>query len=182
MEVQYSQLAGKKVIIIFEWFYSRQWEALFVETLKERYMKLKGTGDEFEVIHIVQESYHYETKKQHHIVNLPWFVQPAAGAANKGYECKVFNFYKKYGFYNGGRSIVAFDRDGTIVRRTIYPTVEDLKFPFYASGGGLKQEASSQLVGGLGEFELLYVVLAGSGEAVPGLAQEVTSYDTNQEL
>ncbi|KAL6538187.1 hypothetical protein OROGR_012175 [Orobanche gracilis] len=148
--VQYSQLAGKKVIIIFEWFYSREWEALFLETLKERYMKLKGTADEFEVIHIVQESHHYETKK-HHIVNLPWFVQPAGEA--KGYECKVFNFYKKYGLYNGGCSIVAFDRDGRLVRRTIYPTVEDLNFPFYATGGGLKEEASSQLVEAI---ELLY--------------------------
>ncbi|KAL6583618.1 hypothetical protein OROMI_002907 [Orobanche minor] len=84
-EAKCSQLAGKRVIIIFEWFYSCEWEASFLETLEERYIKLKGTSDEFEVIHIVQdkercielkadefgaihidqESCRFETKEQH---------------------------------------------------------------------------------------------------------------------
>ncbi|KAL6583617.1 hypothetical protein OROMI_002906 [Orobanche minor] len=88
-EAQCSQLAGKRVIIIFEWFYSCEWEASFLETLEERYIKLKGTSNEFEVIHIVQdkercielkadefgaihidqESCRFETKEQH-IANL----------------------------------------------------------------------------------------------------------------
>ncbi|KAL6541947.1 hypothetical protein OROGR_011433 [Orobanche gracilis] len=139
-QIQYSQLAGKKVIIILEGFYSRKSEVLFMETLKERYMKLKGTADEFEVIHIVEETFDNETRERH-LANLPWFVQ---SGAVEGYECNLFNFYKKYIGYAGGCSLVAFDRDGRLVRRTIYPTVEDLNFPFHA--GGLEKEALSQLI------------------------------------
>ncbi|KAL6583613.1 hypothetical protein OROMI_002902 [Orobanche minor] len=140
-QIPYSQLAGKRVIIIFEWFYSCEWEASFLETLKERYIELKGTADEFEVIHIVEETFDNETNVCD-VANLPWFVQPAGAA--EGYECNLFNFYKKYDCYNGGCSLVAFDRDGRLVRRTIYPTVEDLNFPFHA--GGLEEEALPQLI------------------------------------
>ena len=39
--------------------------------------------------------------------------------------------------------ILAFDRDGRLVRKTILPSFEDIEFPFYP--GGLEVEMLSQL-------------------------------------
>lgn len=139
------------MIIIFESFIQHD-EREFLEKLKEKYTKLKGTTDEFEVIHIRGESSDNESKVDQ-IENLPWFVQLAG--ASHGWKNNLFNFYfyKCYTCYLGGCSVIAFDRDGRVVRRTTFPTVEDLYFPFY--DGSLEKEALSQLVSAF-QYDCLY--------------------------
>lgn len=127
LQVSYSQLVDKRVIIFFDEGELRKHEAEFLETLKDQYNQLKGTDDEFEVIHITALS-----AKTGHVADLPWFVQL------RGRDDYIFNLV---GF---SVSLIAFDRNGRLVRKAAYPTFEDTKFPFYA--GGLEKEALSQIV------------------------------------
>lgn len=119
------QLAGKRVIIFFDKGELYKWEVEFLETLKDQYIRMKGTSGEFEVIHITALS-----SKTEHVANLPWFVQLRGRDDNL---FRLFDFYV---------SLIAFDRNGRLVRKAVYPTFEETDFPFYA--GGLEKEALSQ--------------------------------------
>lgn len=118
-------------------------KAPFLESLKDRYIELKGTDDEFEVIQITDEP----CSKNELVANLPWFVL----ARGEDYSLsKWFNFYLGW---CTNTFLMAFDQNGRVVRKTIDPTIEDKNFPFYA--GGLEKEALSQAVDvfGLDIFE-----------------------------
>lgn len=138
LQVSFSQLDGKKVIVYFskdQEFYEH--EALFLESLKDRYIELKGTDDEFEVIQITTDL----CSKIEHVANLPWIVQPCG----QDYRLsKWFNFYFTDDGWGTSTFLIAFDQNGRVVRKTINPTFEDKNFPFYA--GGLENEALSQAV------------------------------------
>ncbi|XP_074342715.1 putative nucleoredoxin 1-2 [Apium graveolens] len=154
-EVLFSQLAGKRVIIIFDWGYLADHDVKFLETLKERYVYMKGTNDEFEVIHITRLC-----SKTEHVANLPWFVLPLSQdydawfvlPLSQDYDACVSILFDLTLFpYHGCTSLIAFDQDGRVVRTTIVPTFEDIDFPFYA--GDLEEEAVSQL-GDVFEWDL----------------------------
>ncbi|XP_074369425.1 putative nucleoredoxin 1 [Apium graveolens] len=151
-QVSLSQLDGKRVIFFFgkvQQLYKR--EVLFLESLKIRYIELKGTDDEFEVIQITDEL----CSKTEDVANLPWFVQHCGQDYSLS---KWFNFYLKDGWYTS-TLLIAFDQNGRVVRKTIHPTFENTNFPFYA--GGLEKEASSQAVKYFG-LDLLHNWFPGS--------------------
>lgn len=149
-EVLFSQLAGKRVIIYFDWGYLCVRDTEFLMTLKERYIHMKGTDDEFEVIHITKLCTDDEfggidirkllCLKTEHVANLPWFVLPLSQDYD---ECLSILFDLSF-FQSCCPSLIAFDRDGRVVRKTVSPMFEDIDFPFYA--GDLEKEALSQLL------------------------------------
>lgn len=136
-QVRFSQLAGKRVVLFFDRGKLKDSDAKFVETLKERYIHMKGTEDEFEVIHITKLS-----AKTEHVANLPWFVQPL-GEDYTACLSLLFDLEFITYCYGGSAKLIAFDRDGSVVRKTVLPTCENMDFPFYA--GGLEDEAVFQL-------------------------------------
>lgn len=97
--------------------------------MKNRYIELKGTDDEFEVIQITDEP----CPKNELVANLPWFVLA------RGQDYSLSKWFKYI-----DTLLMAFDQNGRVVRKTIYPTFEDTNFPFYA--GGIEKEALSQAV------------------------------------
>ncbi|KAL8105125.1 hypothetical protein AgCh_029062 [Apium graveolens] len=134
-KVSLSQFAGKRVIIFFDGGCLAGRDAKILETLKEKYMNMKSTDDEFEVIRITNLC-----SKMEHVANLPWFVLPLG----QDYDsCVSILFDPLLSRYRGCTSLIAFDRDGRVVRKTIVRTFDDKDFPFYA--GDLEKEAMSQL-------------------------------------
>lgn len=129
----------------------------FLQMLRDKYLQMKGTDNEFEVIHVVESSdsvyiaeymrcqpYRRGRGKTEpmvslHIGDLPWLVSletKMLPAEFGSYLC-----FKDECMDNS--MLFAFDRDGKLVRKTIYPTVEDARFPFYA--GNLEEEALTPL-------------------------------------
>ena len=135
LQMRFSQLAGKRVINFFEsGVYSKR-DHGFLIMLKEAYLVLKGTNDEFEVIHILEN----EMKTMIPIQDLPWLVSLEKDLLPGGYD-----FHECYEDYHVNSTFLAFDQEGQLVRRTIYPVLENLDFPFYA--GSMEEETLSQLI------------------------------------
>lgn len=107
---------------------------------------MKGTSDEFEVIQV-----HDMGDVPQHAKSLPWLMYYPFDANS----CPG-NFV---GVVPGGSGsymrLVAFDRDGSLVRRTRIPTFGDMVFPFYPGGknGDMKNEVLLE-VEGLSEYKL----------------------------
>ncbi|KAL8114913.1 putative nucleoredoxin 1 [Apium graveolens] len=129
-EVPVSQLCGKNVILFFESYFDSH-KIEFLKILKERYVQCKGTCDEFEVIHILKE----EGVVTKQIGYLPWVV------------CDEFSPIVDWNFFyvhdGASESFVFFDENGRMVRKTIWPSFENIDFPFCADG--LEREAWVQL-------------------------------------
>lgn len=107
--------------------------------LGDSYLDVKGTEDEFEVIHIRDSSCDSE-------FNLPWgvhYFSEGCSLAN-GLLSFVFGFYP-YRSHKAvsGCSLLAFDQKGNLVRRKLCPTVEDMASPFRA--GCMEKETLEQL-------------------------------------
>lgn len=134
-QMKFSQLDGKRVIHIFEKSLCYKCDHLFLIKLKERYLELRGTDDEFEVIHILEE----KEKGVLPMQDLPWLVSPASKLLPAGYD--IFCDY--YG-YRRVSVLLAFNQYGNVVRKTICPVLEDTDFPFYL--GSMMEEALSQLI------------------------------------
>ncbi|KAL8120962.1 hypothetical protein AgCh_017942 [Apium graveolens] len=155
--VRFSQLSGKQVMLYYERAYDDWGDIQFLQMLRDKYLHMKGTDNEFEVIHVVESAdsvyltefmlsipYRHKMVKTEpmaslHIGDLPWLVS---------LETKLLP--AEFGSYLCFKDedmdhpmLFAFDRDGKLVRKTIYPTVEDARFPFYA--GNLEEEALTQL-------------------------------------
>nr|XP_017225585.1 PREDICTED: probable nucleoredoxin 1 isoform X2 [Daucus carota subsp. sativus] len=137
-KVSLSQLAGKRIMLLFGLF-----EDEFLNMLKERYLCMKSTDGEFEVIHI----YVSDTDD---VEGLPaWFVYHLPKGFRYASDIIPADFDKRYfrqeEIYDVGdtRRLLAFDRDGMIVRDSAFPTIEDMNFPFYTSG--LEKEALLEL-------------------------------------
>ncbi|KAL6544898.1 hypothetical protein OROMI_023760 [Orobanche minor] len=128
-EVPVSQLAGKNVMVFCESCYIEFYQMEFLKMLKERYVQCKGTSDEFEVIHIMEE----EMGVSKHIGYLPWLVSELLPAVDWDF------FY----VHSLDMSFVFFDGNGRVVRKTILPSFENIDFPFCADG--LEKEAWAQL-------------------------------------
>lgn len=129
-EVPFSQLAGKNVMVFLESCHLDTHNIEFLKMLKERYVQCKGTHEEFEVIHILE----WETGVSKHVGYLPWLVSELLPMVDWDFFNVHHSFSKSFVFFNG---------DGRVVRRTIWPSFENMDFPFCADG--LEKEAWTQL-------------------------------------
>lgn len=169
-EVPFSELAGKRVMLFYEksgencpWDGCCQCRIFgLLKMLKEKYLQMKGTDEEFEVIHIVDKNdrgnpnlktlrlmrsngFEPESFASVHIGDFPWLLVslgnnllPASFGTYlylDGDVCDVFPLLENPCL------ILAFDQDGRLVRRTFYPTLEGTNFPF----GDIEQETLKQL-------------------------------------
>lgn len=116
-QVLFSQFVGKRLIIICKTKIPHE----FRVKLTERYFKMKGTDDEFEVIHIRVHSCSVSLKK----VAEPWLMHPHF--PHDSYAGDYINsiFSRDYG-------LLAFDRDGSVVRKAgVIELGDSMIFPFY---------------------------------------------------
>ncbi|KAL6580367.1 hypothetical protein OROMI_008391 [Orobanche minor] len=128
-EVLVSQLAGKNVVVFREPCLDTN-NIAFLKMLKERYVECKGTHDEFEVIHISER----EERVSKHVGYLPWVLSELVPVFG-------WDFFGAHHSYS--RSFVFFNSDGRVVRKTTWPSFENIDFPFCADG--LEKEAWTQL-------------------------------------
>lgn len=110
----------------------------FLVKSKDSYLMLKGTDDEFEVIHNLKK----EKDHMFLIQDLPWFVSLSSELLPNGFDITErcghdFRWHRL-------SSLLAFDREKKLVRRTIYLAFKDTKFRFYA--WIMEEETLSQLI------------------------------------
>ncbi|XP_074366446.1 putative nucleoredoxin 1-1 [Apium graveolens] len=147
LNVRYSQLSGKRTIHLFGdgWFNNY---VDFVRMLKSRYLQMKNTTNEFEVIYIsykVQGSLYKghvaatrSLTSPPFALDSPWLTHPAF--AYESDESKLL-----LSVFHFGRGLLAFDKDGRLLRRTICPfETKDVDFPFHY--GSLESDAVVELV------------------------------------
>lgn len=129
-QVRFSQLAGKRIIFLFEGEYPKYDGAYFLKNLKDRYMQMKGTADEFEVIYFPNNKDKCCHGKR--VADVPWLVSRVSELLPGGGSFLSF-YWKCYNRYKSS-FLLAFGRDGSLVRRTICPVFGDTGFPFYVEG------------------------------------------------
>lgn len=153
-QVQFSYFVGKRVIFYFESAYWHGFENLatvkepkflktlketeFLKMLRERYLKMKGTCYEFEVIYVPCDEFFYNEQL---VVDMSWFVSPVSKFLPGG--SALLAYYGELYFEYDWAFLLAFDGDGKIVRRTVDPVFKHVEFPFY--GGTLEDEAYYKL-------------------------------------
>ncbi|KAL6568832.1 hypothetical protein OROHE_003573 [Orobanche hederae] len=117
-QVQFSQIVGKRIIVLFHYCYDTPEPTL--RKLKALYIQMKGTIDEFEVIHMCEGGLPEEVAAA-----IPWLMHPPFDRTSGTRQVidRVFD-----GCHFG---LVAFDRDGRLVRRTRFPVIGNVVFPFY---------------------------------------------------
>ncbi|WOG99017.1 hypothetical protein DCAR_0418363 [Daucus carota subsp. sativus] len=131
-EVKLSQLVGKRIILVIE----GEWASgKFLRRLKARYLEMKETDDAFEVIFVPKKV--GSPYGKHVFAAMPWLRHP--------HRPRRTNIVKLLCRFRRGDGIVAFDRDGTVVRRSTAPSIErgNKEYPFYA--GGLEKEALTEV-------------------------------------
>lgn len=108
------------MIVFFE-SYGLDTETIeFLKMLKERYLECRGTHDEFEVIHIhIPEE---EERVSKHVGDLPWVESELLPVVDSGFFHVYLHCYRE--------TFVFFNGDGTVVRKTEYPSFESIDFPF----------------------------------------------------
>ncbi|XP_063942572.1 probable nucleoredoxin 1 isoform X2 [Daucus carota subsp. sativus] len=138
-KVPFSQLDGKRLLIYFEMgkYYNHLQK---LKLMKDIYLRNKGTDDEFEVIHIKKSP-----SQNKHVEDMPWLVHyyGEGYSLSKELESSIFNFNCHSPEGIEACLLLAFERDGSIVRKTFYPSFDNMAFPFYA--GGLEKEFFDQL-------------------------------------
>lgn len=134
----------------------------FLMMLKRSYLQKLGSDDEFEVIRIfIPELNNYTRKSLGSMPNwseplgdTPWLISLPNNLGATTWLVSLANelkhdlgsyFFKDFSYdcLDHYLPIFAFDRDGRLVRETIFPTFEDTEFPFYS--GSLKEEKLSEL-------------------------------------
>ncbi|KAK1358237.1 hypothetical protein POM88_051493 [Heracleum sosnowskyi] len=98
--------------------------------LSGKYCKMKGSDDEFEVIHI-SKGIHGKDKK--YAAPMPWFMLPYVDQDSYAITCRNCVWPGNLNLdYTG---LIAFDRDGSVVRIKKNPELGDsMVFPFYQDG------------------------------------------------
>lgn len=118
--------------------------------LEKRYLDMKNTSDEFEVIYITNSE--NESPYIQNNANMKWFVSMASELLPM--DCSSYRCYchleapRPYSLprrscRGGYSSILAFDQDGKIVRKSLDLSIDYIDFPFYA--GSMQEEAFSGL-------------------------------------
>lgn len=97
---------------------------------------MKGTSNEFEVIHICKKQVSSNGK---HRATMPWLWHPPLreGPCQRKLLVRLLR---------QGVGLLAFDGDGRVVTRTKFPRIEmnNMNFPFYA--GSLEKEVVTELI------------------------------------
>ncbi|XP_074324880.1 uncharacterized protein LOC141661777 [Apium graveolens] len=142
-QVRPCQLAGKRVILIFDNYRDGLAAGETQNLLKERYINTEGSDDEFEVIQIV--CHDNESLYNRLVTDVPWLLHLFGYSWASELIPGIFGFHNLDGYDRFGEtcSMIAFDQDGRAVRKTINPSVEDMDLPFYA--GRMEEEVFSQL-------------------------------------
>ncbi|XP_074369735.1 putative nucleoredoxin 1 [Apium graveolens] len=137
--VQLSELAGKRIIVIVE-DDCHSPNAKFWRMLRARYVQVKGTENEFEVIHICKNRTAYSYGEN--IATMLWLRHPSRHPPRRsGYNvCKILVRV----FRKDVLGLFAFDRDGRLVRRSLFSSIErrNVDFPF----GDMEEEFLKELV------------------------------------
>lgn len=130
----------------------------FLKNLKQMYLDRKGTSDEFEVIYITNGKKQFPDDE--HITDVPswfvpsWFVSLASELLpiNLSLYCcychllsvpAVSACWCGSGEWRRRSSILAFDQDGRVVRKSLLLTIITKRFPFYC--GSMENEAFDEL-------------------------------------
>lgn len=130
-KVKLSQTAGKKIILIVEAGSCIE-RLQFWKRLTKRYHRLKKMGDPFEVIHV-------PNKDTSSSSSVPWLRGPPF-PENSDKRGLVF------GVFRNAIGLVAFDGDGTVVRKTGYPHIQNKSVCFPFNDHGLEKEALKDLI------------------------------------
>lgn len=132
--VELSQLAGKKIMLIVEHSLTIPDSAKFWRMLKTRYLQMKGTKIEFEVIHICEDQLSSSSK---HVATMSGLRLPVRAGSDE-YKL-IFRVLRQ------GYGLLAFDSDGRLVRRAVCPSIkrDNMDFPFYA--GSLEKDVLREL-------------------------------------
>ncbi|KAL1821390.1 probable nucleoredoxin 1 [Daucus carota subsp. sativus] len=138
--VQLSQLEGKRIIVIVEDDQHIP-DAKFWRMLRARYLQVKGTGNEFEVVHICKNKERHSYGKN--IAPISWLRHPSRHPSHR-YGLNVLEIFTRVFRRGSVVGLLAFDRDGRLVRRTPYPSIvkENVDFPF----GVMEEEFLRELV------------------------------------
>ncbi|KAL6547652.1 hypothetical protein OROHE_009357 [Orobanche hederae] len=126
--VEFSEIVSKRIMVFCD-CNSNKFYSKFKMKLLQRYMETRGTDDEFEVIHIgVRDG-----------EDVPWLRPPTHFGPSIAVE--ALSRILRYGY-----GILAFDRDGKVIRATSNPRfqTEDCNFPFYA--GSIEEEVRIDLI------------------------------------
>lgn len=124
-QVRFSQFVGKRIVVLYETYKTQKWVCSnTLRELKARYLEMKGTNDEFEVIHILCDGKFSTSIK----APVPWSMHPPFDKDTPADKFMRFVFGSECG-------LLAFDADGSVVRVTTFPQFGDNKsFPFYHNG------------------------------------------------
>ena len=126
----------------------------FAPMLKGRYAQTWGSNDEFEVIRIIIDSKSgtveqldldnseclLSLEREH--ADMGWLVMLASDL-KLNLSSSHYWYDKSPSYFQSCFQIFAFDGNGRLVRKTMYPTFENMEFPFYA--GSLEEETLAQL-------------------------------------
>ncbi|KAL8093183.1 putative nucleoredoxin 1-2 [Apium graveolens] len=156
-EVRFSQLVGKRIILFFEGDEENQIRrkkvANFLSMLRKRYFDMKGTSDEFEVIYIITSG--KKESSYDMIIAAPWLVSIASELLpiDLSVHCCYCHLLSapsrsscscdKHGKWRRESSMLAFDQNGTVVRKSLELSFKATKFPFYV--GSMEKEAFFEL-------------------------------------
>ncbi|XP_074375712.1 putative nucleoredoxin 1 [Apium graveolens] len=126
-QIRFSQYIGKRIIVLYQ-KHPCEFNDFWKE-LRARYYGMKGTDDEFEVIHICKGIYFNYDKKIE--APMPWFMHPPL---DRGSNVKKYIDHVWPGILTNC-GLLAFDRDGSVVRMKRDPELGDnMAFPFYQDG------------------------------------------------
>lgn len=156
LQVRFSQLVGKNILLFFEGSDFQQKTVDLLLTLEAMYLEKKDTRDEFEVIYITKCK--KESRYNELIPFMTWFVSPESELSPVDlslYLCYC-HLEERTCSHRELSSILAFDRDGRVVRKSLAVSFsfDHINFPFYA--GNMQMEVYSDLNLFYGWWELDY--------------------------
>lgn len=148
LQVPFSKLVGKKIIIFFEGNgeerdeFRKNTVVNFLGMLKERYI---DESDDFEVIYIANSK--TDSPYNDHIVDAPWLLSHVSELSpiDLSLYCCYCHlsarpvYCPSCGEGRRNSSMLAFDPDGRVVRKSIELSFGHFDFPFY--NGSMKKEA-----------------------------------------
>lgn len=129
-EVLPADLAGVRIMVYFENDVSKEVFPGFRSKLKEKYLLMKGSVEEFEVIHVSNFPDEDETYNKL-VADVPWLVHPLT---LYGLEESFYSPFRYWGDAlesNFDWSLMGFDGDGRLVGRTMWPRYDNEEYPYY---------------------------------------------------